>query len=467
MNDIDLRLPDEKRTGSSWRPARPSRLPLVVSLITIVVLMVFVVQESLDLLGKSTTQTQSRDPSLDQKVAERLADGGQYAAAASHLNAYSTWGHLPHEERARLFYRVADYYMRAGEYERALGALYRSELTAPIAELELDIKASTKRCYEMLGNIAGWEQELKRLTDVEGQRTVEGDAVVAEVEGRRITMLELDQLIEARVSMMLNQFSAYAGADELAARKAQLLKQFSTSEAKLQFLTGYVRQQVLLREALDRELQKKPDVMETLDQLRAGYLAQLVSAQEAAAAAQTASDIRDYYDAHTAEFVEPEQAEVSVIVLDSRDAAAKIIEELKAGAEFATLAKERSLDEATRDAGGRVSGAVTRANGVPGIGTQPELVGHIFALDEGGTSAEPLELDGRSYVFKVRTHTPARTKPFEEVEQAVHRLKYEQRRAELMEALITKLMAKYDAAIHPGAFRPESAEQSGEDASSQ
>jgi hypothetical protein len=103
----------------------------------------------------------------------------------------------------------------------------------------------------------------------------------------------------------------------------------------------------------------------------------------------------------------------------------------------------------------RAADLYMRAGGMPDVGKQPELVGHVFALAEGQTSAAPLELDGRFYVFKIRKRVAQRTPPFEEVEDRVRRLKYEQRRAERMDALVKELMAKYNATIHRGAFRTE------------
>jgi parvulin-like peptidyl-prolyl isomerase len=462
MSDVDLRLPDEKRAGAGWRPPRPSRLPLAISALTLVLLVAFIV---LDVLGvlRGRPAPGGPDPWLDKQVAERLANAGQYAAAAAHLEAYAARAKLPKTERARVLYRVADYLMRAGEYERALAAFYRSELTAKLDELELDIKAGVKRCYEQLGNVAGWEQELKRVTDVGERRPTEGAQVVAELAGRRITMLELDQLIEARISLMLSQAPADIAADQLAAQKTQLLQQFSTSEAKRNFLEGYLEEQVLMREALARGYQREPETLAILDQIRTGVLAQRVRDDEARASAPTKSDLMDYYQSHKEEFVQPERAQVSLIMLDTREAAEGVIEALKGGADFAELAKARSVHGPTRNAGGVVEGDVTRAAGVPGFDRRPELLDHIFALAEGAVSAEPLERDGKFLVVKVRSLTPRSTRPFEEVEAQVRRIKSEQRRAELVQALVKTLMTKYSAAIHPAAFAAETPDQPAED----
>ncbi|MBN1919280.1 MAG: peptidyl-prolyl cis-trans isomerase [Verrucomicrobia bacterium] len=450
---IDLRLPDEKRAGTMWRPRRPSRLPLIVSLITLAILLVFVVQESIDQFQKRFGTTNERNAPIDKAVGERLAEAGEYGLAAARLSAYASWGNVPPAERARLYYRVADYYMRAGVYDRALDALYRSELIAPLDELQQDIKAAKKRCFDMLGNTAGWQQELRRITDVDSAPPAEGDTVVAEIDGRRITKLELDRLIEARADLMLSQASPWAAPDQLAQQKQQILKQFSTSEAKLRFLQQYVAEQVFAQEAIERGYHTEPSVLETLDQIRTGFLAERVRTAEAEKAAPTPSSLRDHYEAHKVDFVDPERAAVSMIVLDDAEAAAQVVEQLKGGADFAELAKARSTDEATRDNGGEIASFVTRRDGVPGIGRQPDLVGHIFALTEGATSAEPLELDGKCYVFMMKTHIPERTRSFDEVEEAVRQRVFEQRQSELLDALVHRLMLKHNADIHPGAFR--------------
>jgi parvulin-like peptidyl-prolyl isomerase len=266
---------------------------------------------------------------------------------------------------------------------------------------------------------------------------------------------------------MLSQAPADIGADELAAQKTQLLQQFSTSEAKRRFLEGYLAEQVLMREALARGYQRDPVVRQMLDEMRTNYLAQRVRQDEARAAEPTKADLMDYYQSHKEEFVRPESAQVSVIVLNSREDALSVIETLKGGADFAELAKTRSVDGPTRDAGGVVQGDVTRAAGAPGLGRRPELLDHIFALAQGAVSAEPLELDGKFLVFKMRSLTPKGTRPYEEVKDQVRRAKTEQRQSEMISSLVVKLMTKYNAAIHPGAFATKTPDGPAKDAPSE
>ncbi|WP_162008024.1 peptidyl-prolyl cis-trans isomerase [Heliorestis convoluta] len=94
-------------------------------------------------------------------------------------------------------------------------------------------------------------------------------------------------------------------------------------------------------------------------------------------------DMRQYYEAHPEKFVEPEQVEASHILVESEEEAREIIAQLRAGANFAQLAKDTSIDQVSGERGGEL-GFFTREDMVE------EFANAAFSLNIGQYSQEPV-----------------------------------------------------------------------------
>ncbi|MCA0756440.1 peptidylprolyl isomerase [Paenibacillus sp. N4] len=66
----------------------------------------------------------------------------------------------------------------------------------------------------------------------------------------------------------------------------------------------------------------------------------------------TEAEIKEYYDANKESLGTPEQIQASHILVATKEEAEAILAELKKGADFATLAKEKSTDPGSKDNGG-------------------------------------------------------------------------------------------------------------------
>ncbi|TVY05425.1 peptidylprolyl isomerase [Paenibacillus cremeus] len=69
----------------------------------------------------------------------------------------------------------------------------------------------------------------------------------------------------------------------------------------------------------------------------------------------TDEDIKQYYDQNLESMKTPEQVKASHILVATKEEAESILKDLKNGADFATVAKEKSTDTATKDNGGDLS----------------------------------------------------------------------------------------------------------------
>jgi hypothetical protein len=136
----------------------------------------------------------------------------------------------------------------------------------------------------------------------------------------------------------------------------------------------------------------------------------------------TPDDVQRFYDADHARFTDPATAEVQMADAETEDAA-KAISEFKADA-----VKVRQ--------GGPVSGAPRELD-----------TAAIFAAEPGATTA-PVKCGDKWYVFKVKSKTPEKLRPFEEVKDSATRMYQMQKEQEQVQALIDQTLQARDVALH-------------------
>lgn len=108
-----------------------------------------------------------------------------------------------------------------------------------------------------------------------------------------------------------------------------------------EFLDNWVDQEILYLEAKKRGIEKEDSIQLVLNQYKKNLLAMEIVRREFSGTTVVESEIRDYFDEHYNEFLSA--VKVAQIVLSSYDLAVRTLNEIKAGADFYKLAKERSL----------------------------------------------------------------------------------------------------------------------------
>jgi parvulin-like peptidyl-prolyl isomerase len=85
------------------------------------------------------------------------------------------------------------------------------------------------------------------------------------------------------------------------------------------------------------------------------------------------AEVKAYYEAHKKEFVQPEEIHLRHILVKTEQEANNIYQQLKEGKDFATLAKEYSIDTPTKDKGGDL-GWISKASLVPDLAKAAEAL---------------------------------------------------------------------------------------------
>lgn len=159
----------------------------------------------------------------------------------------------------------------------------------------------------------------------------------------------------------------------------------------------------------------------------------------------TDEEMQEYYDANQAQFVTtPGEVKASHILVDTKEEADSLLAELKAGADFAELAKEHSKDPGSAEQGGDL-GFFGRGEMVPAFENA------AFALEIGELS-EVVESDYGFHIIKVTDKKEEVVKPFEESKEEVRELLFRQKVQERSSSYLEELKtaAKIENALDTG-----------------
>lgn len=310
----------------------------------------------------------------------------------------------------------------AGTAEPAAGAQ-----TGAAAE---PVKALPETLPDVLAKVNGEAVTRKELEDY--VRNLEGQAggPIPADQRDRIYRGVLDQLVGYKLLLQEAKARRVVVADaDVDARIAEVKKQFPSEDLFMQTL-------------IDRKM--------TLEQIKADArrdlsIARLIEAEISQRVALKPGQAEDFYKNNPDRFTEPERVRASHILIaaENADAAAKaqaktkagqILKDLKAGKDFAALARQHSQDPGSAVNGGDL-----------GFFAQGQMVGPFndvaFSLKPGATS-DLVETQFGYHIIRVAEKQPGRTVPLEEVRPRLDEYLKHQNRESETESFVKALRAK-------------------------
>ena len=193
---------------------------------------------------------------------------------------------------------------------------------------------------------------------------------------------------------------------------------FINPHGRKQFLDMLVDQKVWVNWALEEGLDKTQETQLLVNMSRDQILVRKTVDGIVSKAASTETEVRKFYDENTERFKGPAKAKVRHIFLSDSTEAKRVLAQLKAGADFAKLAKEKSKDKTTADKGGDV-GLLIQGVALPApVGGFPELEMAIFSLKSGGLS-DVIKTSNGYQIIKVDERTEPELRPFESVKKRI------------------------------------------------
>ena len=241
----------------------------------------------------------------------------------------------------------------------------------------------------------------------------------------------LDQLIGYRLLIQETKSRQIAIADaEIDGRIAEIQKQFPSEEAFKQVLDQRGMTVAGLRADAREGMQSD----------------KMLAAETAGKISVTPAQLTDFYEKNPAQFQQPERVRASHILIglpegadtaakeQARVRAAEVLKEVKAGKDFAGLAKQHSQDPGSAVNGGDL-----------GFFNRGQMVGPFdqvaFTLPPGQTS-DLVETNFGFHVIRVTEKQPSRTLPLDEIRPKLQEFLEGQNREELTQAFVDSLKAK-------------------------
>lgn len=241
----------------------------------------------------------------------------------------------------------------------------------------------------------------------------------------------LDQIVSYRLLVQESKVRKVAADDaEVDARMKEIQGQFPSEDAFKQMLTSR-------KTTLD---QVRSDIRQDIS------VQKLIENEISAKAAVKPEQVTDFYTKNPDQFKQPERVRASHILItvpkgadaavktQARTKAADILKDVKAGKDFAALAKQHSQDPGSAQNGGDL-----------GFFQQGQMVGPFndvaFTLAPGAVS-DLVETDFGFHIIKVAEKQAPRTVPLDEVRPQVEQYLERQNREQQTDAFVNGLKTK-------------------------
>lgn len=281
------------------------------------------------------------------------------------------------------------------------------------------------------------------------------NGAVAVVAGDPITRDELDATVDQAIARLKaqGQKPPTAGSDQYQALQQSALQylvqrvEFAqeakrlgvrVSEKKVDERLKQIKKQFFAgSEKRYRQALKAQGVTEeqVRDELRVQLLSEGLFAKVSADAKVTDADIRAYYTSHSSDYSQPASREVRHILVKTKKLADAIYARLKAGADFAALAKRYSTDPGSKSLGGRLT--VRKGE------TVPEFDKVAFSLRTGEIASPVHSQYGWHVIQALRPIKPATATPLAKVKEEIRQLLLQQRKTEAVTAWLDELRKQY------------------------
>lgn len=452
----NLQLPQRPpRTGSG--AAVGLILALVLILLVLQVLVVMTLPKHNRPAGPASYRLLTPD---DQRtLALRLEDKNLPQAAVSAWEAYLQEAALTGAEAAKVMLQIGKLKQDSADYDGAIHEYYRAEKLlerqgVQDEDLSRTITVRVRECFRALGQYGDLSREMaERASPDTGDTSLAGRQVVAEIGGDKITVADFDRIVAAQVELAVRSQWGLTPEEADAARQ-RAYERLADPQAKARHLQQIVMTRVIANEARKQNLEESAGFRERLVATADAMLADTLIGEEISKRATvTEADIRRYYEANKDRYAEPATTRVARILCGTQEEAQALLERARAGEDFAELARANSSDAQTRDSGGELPRPVSeQGDQVPGIGSDVELHGRIWAAAPGDLLAEPYRSAAGWEVIKVLDRTARKERPLDEVRDRVEYDTRLARRQEVSEQYITELMKSAGVKVYPEAF---------------
>ena len=221
----------------------------------------------------------------------------------------------------------------------------------------------------------------------------------------------------------------------------------TTKEQKVNYLKNeVVRRTLLYQDALDKRLDRNEDVVKALDKTKRDLLVLQLLKESTQRIEVSSKEVEDYYNTYKEQLKEPEERQVSEIMVASEQDAKEILIQLLQGADFSTLAKERSQASSAKKSGD--IGFIKKGT----KSKQFDEVAFSEGLEVGKISNIFKGAEGY-YIVKIEAKRGGKQKPLSEMWDDIKRGLTFLKQQKMIEEMIGKLSSEAKIEVYEGEIK--------------
>ncbi len=215
-----------------------------------------------------------------------------------------------------------------------------------------------------------------------------------------------------------------------------------------EILDKWVSNALMYQEAVRRGMDKDEEVKLYLKRLERDYLVNELLEKVTSAVPVSQAEILEYYNIHKDEF--SYEVKIMRIVIADSLSAEQTLQEIRAGADFKKLAKERSEDILLES--GQESRYFARGVGDPRMGGDPNVEEAIFSLKKGEVSDLVQSQEGYQIIKLVDRKKVKGEVAMSEVREYIDAVLNYRKSQEVVDNLLTSLREKASIELKPDVY---------------
>lgn len=227
----------------------------------------------------------------------------------------------------------------------------------------------------------------------------------------------------------------------------------SPGEVRAHFVESVLVPELLFAAESDRlKLDSRPDVLSRIRSARAGALIEQIR-RDAAAPPVPDGEVKAYFEAHRAEFYQPERLRLARILTDDEALARKILEDVRGAGgpeRWSKLAREHSLDDATKMRGGALGFVFPDGRTeYPQLHVDPMLYAAAARVKDGELVGDPVKEGNRFAIVWRRGTLPKVARTVEDEQDRIKEIIVRRRTDDAIQSLLEGLRNHYVTELRP------------------
>lgn len=224
--------------------------------------------------------------------------------------------------------------------------------------------------------------------------------------------------------------------DELIMSLGQRGQAYNTPEGRRIVLNQVIGNKLLLLDARRNLYEAEPAFREQLNRLKDGLLISYAGEKALSSVSVSDGEVKEYYEAHKADFLSGETVNASHILVDSEDKAKEIYAEIASG--------KKTFEEAAKAYSSCPSSAEGGALGDFGRGQMvPEFDSAVFSMEVGEVTAEPVKTQFGYHLIKLNSKSEAKEAEYGEVAEQIKAGLLNEKRRKAYDSKINQLKIMY------------------------